>query len=128
MYTSSSDRTRALIQIPVVLYTVEQVFVGQFMIWYFKRWLAKDKAKAAAMAAEAEEGNGPVETKESEGRLGDVEDRKSLKVGADEEEMEKKGGVGGEDGTAGMTVTGDLEGISGAGIQHRTGSKFVERV
>ena len=56
MYPSASDLVRASIQIPVILYTVEQIFVGQFMVWYFRRWLARDKAKRENEKLEAETG------------------------------------------------------------------------
>lgn len=45
MYTSADDRTRALIQVPMILYTAEQILVGQVLVFLFKRWLEKDKEK-----------------------------------------------------------------------------------
>jgi sodium/bile acid cotransporter 7 len=45
MYASSNDQTRALIQVPMILYTAEQILVGQVLVWLFKRWLAKDQMK-----------------------------------------------------------------------------------
>lgn len=45
MYTSADDQTRALIQVPMILYTAEQILVGQVLVWLFKRWLAQDKEK-----------------------------------------------------------------------------------
>ena len=54
MYPTASDLVRASVQIPVILYTAEQIFVGQFMVWYFKRWLARDKAKRAQEELERE--------------------------------------------------------------------------
>jgi sodium/bile acid cotransporter 7 len=43
MYSSADDQTRALIQVPMILYTAEQILVGQALVWVFKRWLAKEK-------------------------------------------------------------------------------------
>lgn len=43
MYASSDDRIRALIQVPMILYTAEQILVGQVLVWLFKRWLAMDQ-------------------------------------------------------------------------------------
>ena len=54
MYPTASDMVRASVQIPVILYTAEQIFVGQFMVWYFRRWLARDRAKRAQQELEAE--------------------------------------------------------------------------
>lgn len=111
MYVSSDNRTRSLIQIPVILYTVEQIFVGQFMIWYFKRWLARDKAKLAA-AAKAEQG---------EVAIGDEEDKSTLE--------DPRGGIGGEDGTAGMAGTdgklGDPNGLGGGLGPGERGEKSI---
>jgi len=45
MYASSDDQTRALIQVPMILYTAEQILVGQVLVWLFKRWIAKDQRK-----------------------------------------------------------------------------------
>jgi sodium/bile acid cotransporter 7 len=45
MYASSDDQTRALIQVPMILYTAEQILVGQLLVWLFKRWIAKDQRK-----------------------------------------------------------------------------------
>ncbi|KAK1922339.1 putative sodium bile acid cotransporter [Papiliotrema laurentii] len=43
MYTTADDKTRALIQVPMILYTAEQILVGQVLVWLFKRWLRDDK-------------------------------------------------------------------------------------
>ena len=45
MYATSDDQTRALIQVPMILYTAEQILVGQVLVWLFKRWIAKDQRK-----------------------------------------------------------------------------------
>lgn len=95
MYTSSDNRTRSLIQIPVILYTVEQIFVGQFMIWYFKRWLAKDRARLDAEVGEKEAavvGDTGVLGSEDKGDDGISEEVQA-------------GGIGGADGTAGAAST-----------------------
>ncbi|GKT43829.1 uncharacterized protein ColSpa_04010 [Colletotrichum spaethianum] len=57
MWTSSDDLTRALIQIPVLLYTIEQVFMAQILVYVFK-WYLRRAAKAEAEATEDEEGGG----------------------------------------------------------------------
>jgi sodium/bile acid cotransporter 7 len=54
MYSSADDQTRALIQVPMILYTAEQIVVGQALIWYFKRWLAKDKTEDVEISSIAE--------------------------------------------------------------------------
>jgi sodium/bile acid cotransporter 7 len=41
MWKDADDLTRAYVQIPVLLYTVEQVFLAQAMVYFFKWWLAK---------------------------------------------------------------------------------------
>jgi sodium/bile acid cotransporter 7 len=64
MYPTASDLVRASVQIPVILYTAEQIFIGQFMVWYFKRWLARDKAKKAQQELEM---NSEVAVSEGEG-------------------------------------------------------------
>ncbi|KAL3426993.1 sodium/bile acid cotransporter [Phlyctema vagabunda] len=39
-----SDRLKLdMIQIPVILYTTEQIFFAQALVWFFKRWIDKDK-------------------------------------------------------------------------------------
>lgn len=43
MYSSATDKQRALIQVPMILYTAEQIMVGQVLVWLFKRWLRKAK-------------------------------------------------------------------------------------
>ncbi|KAJ0136383.1 putative membrane protein, partial [Colletotrichum tanaceti] len=57
MWTASDDLTRALVQIPVLLYTIEQVFMAQILVYVFKRYLRK-AAKAEAEATEDEEVGG----------------------------------------------------------------------
>jgi sodium/bile acid cotransporter 7 len=54
MYASSNDRTRALIQVPMILYTAEQILVGQLLVWLFKRWIAKDQRKDEELMESAE--------------------------------------------------------------------------
>ena len=43
MYSSATDMQRALIQVPMILYTAEQIMVGQVLVWLFKRWLRMGK-------------------------------------------------------------------------------------
>jgi sodium/bile acid cotransporter 7 len=62
MYSTSDDMTRALIQIPMILYTAEQIFVGQVLVWLFKRWLKKDAEEKLLQESQPE-------TRESVGTL-----------------------------------------------------------
>jgi sodium/bile acid cotransporter 7 len=55
MYSSADDQTRALIQVPMILYTAEQILVGQVLVWWFKRWIAKDTRKDEETIASAPE-------------------------------------------------------------------------
>jgi solute carrier family 10 (sodium/bile acid cotransporter), member 7 len=45
MWTQSDNSTKSLIQIPVLLYTMEQVFTAQFLTILFRWWLEKDKKR-----------------------------------------------------------------------------------
>lgn len=83
------------------------MFVGQFMIWWFKRWLAKDQARLDAEAAM--------------GR-----DATDARVEEKDGEEESKGGIGGADGTAGVAGTeGGLRRL-GTGVKdEEAGSTFA---
>lgn len=52
MYSTSDDMTRALIQVPMILYTAEQILVGQVLVWLFKRWLRRDRQEKASEGQE----------------------------------------------------------------------------
>lgn len=54
MYASANDQTRSLIQVPMILYTAEQILVGQVLVWLFKRWIAKDKPSDVELVHPAE--------------------------------------------------------------------------
>jgi len=46
MYSATAgfdQQTRALLQIPMILYQIEQIFISQFSIPVFKRWIEKDQ-------------------------------------------------------------------------------------
>ena len=43
MWARSDDLTRAYIQIPVLLYTIEQVFMAQILVYFFKWYLKRGK-------------------------------------------------------------------------------------
>ncbi|KAK0389299.1 hypothetical protein NLU13_2874 [Sarocladium strictum] len=43
MWIQADDLTRAYIQIPVLLYTIEQVFMAQILVPFFRRYVDKDK-------------------------------------------------------------------------------------
>jgi solute carrier family 10 (sodium/bile acid cotransporter), member 7 len=44
MWASADNLTRAYIQIPVLLYTIEQVFAAQMLVYLFRRYLKRDQA------------------------------------------------------------------------------------
>jgi predicted Na+-dependent transporter len=46
MWKHSSDQVRTAIAVPMILYTSEQILVGQGMIWWFKRWVKSEEEKA----------------------------------------------------------------------------------
>ncbi|KAJ0382915.1 hypothetical protein COL922a_011554 [Colletotrichum nupharicola] len=68
MWTQSDDLTRALIQIPVLLYTIEQVFMAQILVYVFKWYLRRGaKADSETLTTEDEEAgsnSGPGEVRE----------------------------------------------------------------
>lgn len=45
MWIHADNLTRAYIQIPVLLYTIEQVFLAQILVYFFKWYLRKDLKK-----------------------------------------------------------------------------------
>lgn len=47
MWSKLDNFTISSIQVPVLLYTVEQVFIAQFLTIFFKRWLQRNKKRAA---------------------------------------------------------------------------------
>jgi sodium/bile acid cotransporter 7 len=61
MWKPADDLTRAYVQIPVLLYTIEQVFLAQILVYVFRWYLRRDKERvddreenAAATGNEAE--------------------------------------------------------------------------
>lgn len=46
MWNSSDNLTRAYIQIPVLLYTIEQVFMAQIIVYFFKWFMKRRKSEA----------------------------------------------------------------------------------
>ncbi|KAI0866807.1 sodium bile acid symporter [Xylaria cubensis] len=46
MWSKLDNFTISSIQVPVLLYTVEQVFIAQFLTIFFKRWLQRSKKQA----------------------------------------------------------------------------------
>jgi sodium/bile acid cotransporter 7 len=42
MWIHADDLTRAFVQIPVLLYTTEQVFLAQMLVYYFKWYLKRN--------------------------------------------------------------------------------------
>lgn len=52
MWSHSDNRMRAFIQIPVILYTIEQVFIAQILVYLF-RWYIKEPSKSAQTDDEA---------------------------------------------------------------------------
>ncbi|EXV04036.1 SBF-like CPA transporter family protein [Metarhizium robertsii] len=51
MWNASDDLTRAFIQIPVLLYTIEQVFMAQILVYVFK-WYMRRKAKGESQSSD----------------------------------------------------------------------------
>ncbi|KAI6351815.1 hypothetical protein MCOR25_009725 [Pyricularia grisea] len=43
MWSESDNLRRAFIQIPVLLYTIEQVFIAQLLVYFFKRYMKRDQ-------------------------------------------------------------------------------------
>lgn len=60
MWAQSDDLTRALIQIPVLLYTIEQVFMAQILVYVFKWYLRRAAKAEETSATDEEEGGGGV--------------------------------------------------------------------
>lgn len=70
MWAEHDDLTKSLVQVPILLYTTEQVFVAQFLTIFFRWWLdrgnktpgtepcAIDAAPREASLAPAADGNG----------------------------------------------------------------------
>ncbi|KAL8281904.1 hypothetical protein RB597_009568 [Gaeumannomyces tritici] len=52
MWSHSDNLMRAFIQIPVLLYTIEQVFIAQILVYFF-RWYVKEPSKSAPSDSEA---------------------------------------------------------------------------
>lgn len=48
MWKQADDLTRAYVQIPVLLYTIEQVFLAQMLVYFFKWYLRRDEKAAVA--------------------------------------------------------------------------------
>lgn len=55
MWTQSPDLTRSLIQIPILLYTMEQVFTAQFLTILFRWWLRRDRKRTSDAGSETHE-------------------------------------------------------------------------
>ncbi|KAK8933009.1 putative membrane protein [Metarhizium anisopliae] len=51
MWNASDDLTRAFIQIPVLLYTIEQVFMAQILVYIFK-WYMRREAKGESQSSD----------------------------------------------------------------------------
>ena len=51
MWTHFDEDVRANIQIPVVLYTTEQIFLAQALVWWFKWWLKEDLNASGRLAS-----------------------------------------------------------------------------
>lgn len=43
MWNESDNLRRAFIQIPVLLYTIEQVFIAQILVYFFRRYMKRDQ-------------------------------------------------------------------------------------
>lgn len=56
MWTEADPLTRAYIEIPVLLYTIEQVFVAQMLVYFFRWWMRREQRKSQAEDEDDEDG------------------------------------------------------------------------
>lgn len=67
MWIHADNLTRAYIQIPVLLYTIEQVFLAQILVYFFKWYLRKDlkKEEGEEQQADLEDGRTSFERRDA---------------------------------------------------------------
>lgn len=58
MWARADDLTRAYIQIPVLLYTIEQVFMAQMLVYFFRWYLKRGETGKEERSVLVEEGRG----------------------------------------------------------------------
>ncbi|KAG7118222.1 Solute carrier RCH1 like protein [Verticillium longisporum] len=56
MWRDADDLTVVLIQVPLLLYTIEQVFVAQGLVYFFRWYLDRPPAEGEADDAEKQPG------------------------------------------------------------------------
>ncbi|CAG9972063.1 unnamed protein product [Clonostachys byssicola] len=66
MWKDSDNLTRAYIQIPVLLYTIEQVFIAQILVFFLKRYVEKGR-KADLEESDSVDLQTPEQRREMEG-------------------------------------------------------------
>jgi sodium/bile acid cotransporter 7 len=74
MWREADDLTRAYVQIPVLLYTIEQVFMAQGLVYFFKWYLRKGEGDEESSGADDEE-EAVVAVRNDGDRTGVVEGR-----------------------------------------------------
>ncbi|KAJ9134432.1 Sodium/bile acid cotransporter [Pleurostoma richardsiae] len=77
MWRKADDLTRAYVQIPVLLYTIEQVFMAQGLVYFFKWYLRKGEGDEESSGADDEEA-AVVAVRNDGDRTGVVEGRDEI--------------------------------------------------
>lgn len=70
MWARSDDLTRAYIQIPVLLYTIEQVFMAQILVYFFKWYLKRGRRESEKDECEDASGQTVSNVNQEDGRGG----------------------------------------------------------
>ncbi|KAL6908795.1 SBF-like CPA transporter family domain-containing protein [Trichoderma evansii] len=94
MWNQADDLTRAFITIPVLLYTIEQVFMAQILVYFFKWYLRRDQKSSGddVEASNAEQHvSGQGDGHESDATAHDGEDLERLPAERFEKKDEKTG-------------------------------------
>jgi solute carrier family 10 (sodium/bile acid cotransporter), member 7 len=79
MYASSSEATRASLQVPIVLYTVEGILIAQVLVAIFKKWLAVEAEKGVESVMTSSSGVSHLEENKGEQRPAESLDDKEVK-------------------------------------------------
>lgn len=78
MWARADNLTRAYIQIPVLLYTIEQVFMAQILVYFFKWYLRRGKepppSTEVAQGGQRQEGRDTGEQRDPGGLLSDLDE------------------------------------------------------
>ncbi|KFH49091.1 putative membrane protein-like protein [Hapsidospora chrysogenum ATCC 11550] len=76
MWRDADNLTRAYIQIPVLLYTIEQVFMAQLLVYFFRWYLAREEKEDPETAVDSS-GNSEREGSPQEGEAQQVSSQRS---------------------------------------------------